>query len=169
MSDELNEVSEATNSEEELDLQEQDDTEDVEALKEQLSQAREAQRQILARAKKAEETLKARASQPKPEVDSNPTQSASNIEETVLLANGMSEELLEELKAVATVRKLSLIKAQQDPIFVAVKEKIEKDKKQAEASLPVSRGSGNFKVKKDFKSPGLSREEHKAMFDKLVS
>lgn len=86
-----------------------------------------------------------------------------NVEETVLLANGMPEELLGELKAVAAVRKTSLIKAQADPIFVAVKEKFEKDQKREDASLPASRGSGSAKPKKDFRSPGLTREEHMAM------
>lgn len=87
----------------------------------------------------------------------------SNVEETVLLANGMSEELLDKLKVVAQINKVTLIKAQNDPIFVAVKEKFEKDQKQKDASLPASRGSGAVKPKKDFLTPGLTREEHKAM------
>lgn len=90
-------------------------------------------------------------------------QASPNVEETVLLANGMPDELMVELKAVAAVRKLSLIKAQNDPIFVAVKEKFEKDQKREDASLPASRGSGAMKVKKDFTTPGLTREEHMAM------
>lgn len=90
-------------------------------------------------------------------------QSPLNVEETVLLANGMSEELLGELKAVAAVRKTSLIKAQSDPIFVAVKDNYEKVRKQESASLPASRGSGQVKARKTFNTPGLSREEHKAL------
>ena len=77
----------------------------------------------------------------------------------------MSDELLGELKAVAQARGIkSLIKAQTDPIFVAVKEKFEKDQKAKDASLPASRGSGSAKVKKDFNTPGLTREEHKELF-----
>ena len=92
------------------------------------------------------------------------TQTASpNVEETVLLAQGMPEELLAELKVISQVRKVSLIKAQTDPIFVAVKDKFEKDKKREDASLPASRSSGSAKPKKDFKTPGLSREDHMAM------
>ncbi len=90
-------------------------------------------------------------------------QTPANVEETVLLANGMSEELLGELKAVAAVRKTSLIKAQADPIFVAVKEKFEKEQKQKDASLGASRGAGAVKAQKTFTTPGLSRDEHKAM------
>ena len=87
-----------------------------------------------------------------------------NVEETVLLANGMPEELLTELKAVAQARGIkSLLKAQSDPIFVAVKEKHEKDQKQRDASLPASRGAGSVRIQKSVDAPGLSREEHMAM------
>jgi hypothetical protein len=86
-----------------------------------------------------------------------------NVEETVLLANGMPEELVAELKVVAQLRKTTLIKAQNDPIFVAVKEKFEKDQKQKGASLPASRGSGEVKAQKGFTTPGLTREEHKKL------
>lgn len=93
-----------------------------------------------------------------------PVSSQPNIEEVVLLANGMPEELLTELKAVAKARGItSLIKAQNDSIFVAVKDQFEKDKKQKDASLGASRGAGATKVKKDFATPGLSREDHRKM------
>lgn len=86
-----------------------------------------------------------------------------NVEETVLLANGMDEELLTQLKKVASINGTSLIKAQNDPIFVAVKEKFEKDKKRENASLPATRGSGSAKVQKGLDTPGLSRDEHKKL------
>lgn len=98
-----------------------------------------------------------------------PTATALNslqpsVEETVLLANGMPEELLKELKTVAKVRGMaSLLKAQNDPIFVAVKEKFEKDKKHKDASLAASRGAGGVAPQKSFNTPGLSREEHRKM------
>jgi hypothetical protein len=121
-------------------------------------------KKLYERAKKAEAALQAlrpKVQQPKPV--SQPA-SSSNIEETVLLANGMSEELLGELKAVAQARGIkSLIKAQTDSIFVAVKEKFEKEQRSKEASMGASRGSGNVKVRKTFNTPGLTREEHMAM------
>jgi len=161
---------EAIVPDEELELEENlDDTEDVEALKADLAKAREAQRQLTARAKRAEDALKAKASQPEPKKQTKPTQPASpqNVEETVLLANGMPEDLLEELKAVASVRNIGLIKAQNDPIFVAVKEKFEKDKKAEAASMGASRGSGTVKPKKTFNTPGLTEEEHREMVKNL--
>jgi hypothetical protein len=159
---------EATIPEEELDLElelgDDSEEEDIAAIKAKAEKMETFARQAVARAKKAEEenkSLKKTPLQPQP---ASPT----NVEETVLLANGMSEELLEELKAIAQVRKTSLIKAQADPIFVAIKEKIEKDKKQQEASLPASRGSGSAKPKKDFKTVGLTRDDHMALFNSAL-
>lgn len=123
-------------------------------------------KKLFERAKKAEAALKASKISPK-SVDVKQASSQS-VEETVLLANGMSDELMGELKAVAAVRKTSLIKAQNDPIFVAVKEKFEKDNKSKKASLGVSRGSGSVTPKKDFTTPGLSREEHMKMVKETV-
>ncbi len=98
-------------------------------------------------------------SSPKPETASSP----QAIEEVVLLSQGMPEDLMKELKVVAQVRGVSLLKAQADPIFVAVKEKFEQTEKHEAASLPASRGAGAPKVKKDYLTVGLSREEHKKM------
>lgn len=118
-------------------------------------------KKLFERAKKAEAELKALKGGNPPAKSASPQ---LNVEETVLLANGMAEELLTELKAVAKARGISsLIKAQADPIFVAVKEKFEKDKKQKDASLPAARGAGNVKPQKSFTSPNLSREEHRKM------
>jgi hypothetical protein len=98
----------------------------------------------------------------KPQTNSQP-----NVEETVLLANGMSEELLGELKAVAKVRGTSLLKAQADPLFIAAKDILERAQRSKEASLPGSRGSGSAKAEKNFGSPNLSREEHRQMIADL--
>ncbi len=106
-------------------------------------------------------------SQNKPQASSpqsSPAFAQHNVEETILLANGMSEELVKELKAVAKARGInSLLKAKTDPIFVAVQEKFEKDLKQREASLPASRGSGGVKAQKSVDSPGLARDEHRRL------
>lgn len=114
--------------------------------------------EIHGRAKKAEAELKALKSQPQ----------TPNVEETVLLANGMPEELLTQLKKVAAVSGTNLLKAQTDTIFVAIKEKFERDQKHEEASLPASRGAGQVKAQKGFNTPGLTREEHMAMFNKTL-
>ena len=112
-----------------------------------------------ARAKKAEALIIKNKKSP---VAEKPTEQAtpSNVEEIVLQANGMSDELLTQLKKVAAINGTSLIKAQNDPIFVAVKEKFEREKKSSAASLPATRGAGSAKVQKTANTPGLSREEH---------
>lgn len=97
------------------------------------------------------------------------TASPSNTEEVVILDKWIekgvpkAEELLVQLKKVAQVSGISLLKAQTDPIFVAVKEKFEKNYKLEQASLPASRGSGGVKASKTASTPGLTREEHKAI------
>lgn len=115
-----------------------------------------------ARAKKAEALIIKNKKAP---VAEKPTEQAtpSNVEEIVLQANGMSDELLTQLKKVAAINGTSLIKAQNDPIFVAVKEKFERETKQESASLGASKGAGSVKAQKTFATPGLSAEEHKKL------
>jgi hypothetical protein len=108
-----------------------------------------------------------KAQKPKVETPQAPQPTPSNVEELILQNSGMSDELISELKIVAALRKVSLIKAQHDPIFVAVKEKIEKDKKREDASLPAARGAGATKPKKDLRTEGLTREEHMALAKSL--
>lgn len=168
MDENPNEVQpEATTPDEELDLNvELDGTEDADALKQKLEDAQKKLEQfshVVARAKKAEEENKELKSKLTPPPSTQETSPQPSVEETVLLAQGMSEDLIAELKLRAPKYGGSLIKAQADPLFVAVKEKLEKDTKDKEASLPASRGSGSPKPKKDFNTPGISREEHKAM------
>lgn len=125
-------------------------------------------KKLFERAKKAEAELK--ALRPKVAVAPKPVSqpASTNVEETVLLANGMSEELLGELKAVAAVRKTSLIKAQADPIFVAIKDRLEKEQKSQNASMGASRSSGSVKAQKTFSTPGLTREEHMELVKKAL-
>ena len=132
----------------------------VETPEVDIAQVQATNKKLYERAKKAEAELKALRGNPV--AKSAPTSSV-NVEEVVLQAQGMSDELISELKAVAKVRGISLIKAQNDPIFVAVKENFEKEQKQKNASLPASRGAGVVKARKTPNTPGLTREEHKAL------
>lgn len=119
-------------------------------------------KRLFERAKKAEAEAKALRGN-RPPADQPSPSSQPNIEETVLLANGMPEELLTELKAVAGVRKLTLLKAQNDPLFVAIKDKFEKDQKHKAASLPASRGAGSVQAPKAVNTPNLARDEHRRL------
>ena len=152
-----------------VEVEQQDDT--VEVIEEdEASDAIETEEDALAKAQA--EAAKYRRlfekSQKKP-VEQTKTQATPlNVEETVLLATGMEESLLETLKKVAAVSGTSLIKAQNDPIFVAVKEKFEREKKSSSASLGASRGSGSVKAQKSFATPGLSREEHMKLAQEVL-
>ena len=131
-----------------------------------VAQLQATNKKLFERAKKAEQELKSLRTTPKP-IQQKPASPQLDVEETVLLANGMDEELLGQLKKVAQVQGLSLIKAQNDPLFIVVKSNFEKEKKQQEASLPASRGSGQQKPRKDFKTVGLTEAEHRAMVESL--
>lgn len=157
------EVDETTSSSGDENTEE--NTGDESDLAEELERERQARQQLTARAKKAEEDLKAlraQMSSEKPE-EKPETQSAPDVDERILKANGMPDELLRELKVVAQVRGVGLIEAQSDPIFSSLKDKYEKEQKASEAALGASKGSGQAKKKVDLKTPGLSREEHKAL------
>jgi len=143
----------------------QETTEDSEVNIEQLQATN---KKLYERAKKAEADLKAmKGSKP---AETKATQ-PPNIEEAAVIAalqvNGMSDELIDQLKKVAKVQGTSLLKAQNDSIFIAVKEKFEKDQKQKNASVGASRGSSALKPKKDLTTPGLTREEHMRMAKEL--
>jgi hypothetical protein len=81
----------------------------------------------------------------------------------------MPEELVKELKVIAQVRGISMIAAQKDSLFVAYKEKYESEKRQQDASLGASRGSGTAKPKKDSTTPNLTRAEHEQMFHEAMA
>lgn len=147
----------------ELETQNEEDTDSAEES-EDVDELAHAQAEAAKYRRLYEKSQKKPVQQPN-QAPQQPQTSPTDVEEVVLRANGMSDELLEQLKKVAQVQGTSLIKTQNDPIFVAVKEKFEKDKREKEASLPVSRGSGQQKPKKDFKTPGLSEAERKAMFE----
>lgn len=115
--------------------------------------------------------LLAKAAKPKPVVAAAPAVQTTpqaqtpvvDVDERVLKAQGMSDELLKQLKDVAALREVSLIDAQKDDLFVAIKEKFDKEQKTKAAALPPSRGSGSKKADKDLSTPGLTRDEHKAL------
>ena len=94
-----------------------------------------------------------------------PATSITDPIEAVLRVNGMSKELLEQLKKVSALTGKDLVDAQSDPIFIAVKDTIEKEQKREDASLPASRGAGTVKPKVGFNTPNLTREQHMALIN----
>jgi hypothetical protein len=130
-----------------------------------VEQVQATNKRLFERAKKAEAELKAlkQGNLPKPEAKPQANAPLIDVDERILKANGMPDELLSELRVIAALRGVSVIDAQNDHLFVATKEKFDKDSKSKAASMGASRGSGQIKVQKTFASTGLSREEHMAM------
>lgn len=89
--------------------------------------------------------------------------SSVDVDERILKASGMDDDLLKQLKDIATLRGVSLIDAQKDDLFVAVKTQYEKNLASKGAAMPPSRGSGTPKPKVTLTTPGLTREQHKAL------
>ena len=93
---------------------------------------------------------------------------SENVDERILKSQGMDDELLKELKRVAQFNEQDLFTAKSDPMFVAIQERIERERADKAASLGASKGSGQGKPKKDVSSPGLSAEEHKRLWKQKV-
>jgi hypothetical protein len=133
-----------------------------------VSKLQSSNKKLYERAKAAEDKLKAikqlgNSPTPTAKVE-QPTASPSiDVDERILKAQGMSDALLQQLKDVATLRKISLIDAQKDVLFVAVKSDYEKKEKSKAASVGASRGSGNIPVQKTLNTAGLTRDEHRAL------
>ena len=174
MSELDNEVLEATNSNEEENLEVEEietDGDDVDALREAIEKKDAFAKQAIARAKKAEAELKAFKANKPEEASQNINNQTSNlsVEETVLKAQGMSSDLLDELKKIAQVTGKELIEAQADPYFIAIKQAKEDELKSAQAKLGSSKGSGSRKQEKTLQTPGLSEEEFKALWKEKMN
>jgi hypothetical protein len=117
---------------------------------------------LFERAKKAEAELKALKGTKAP--TQQPSSEPQNVEETVLKANGMSDELLRQLKDIAKIRGVSLLDAQKDTLFVAVKNEYDAKEKSKAANVGSSRGSGSPAPKATLATPRLSQADHKALF-----
>lgn len=93
---------------------------------------------------------------------------SGDVDERILKSQGMDDELLKELKRVARFNEQDLITAKSDPMYVAIQERIERERADKAAALGASKGSGQGKPKKDVSSPGLSADEHKRLWKQKV-
>jgi hypothetical protein len=87
-------------------------------------------------------------------------------EEAIVFAQGYSEAEVEQAKKVATLENISLPAALTNDLFVTWKAKRDAQLKQEKAQLGVSRGARSS-VKKTIDAPGLSDDDHKALFQEL--
>ena len=149
-----------TESEEEVDSEESAEEVDYKLeLERERKKAYELQQRL-----KKEKAKKDRADLSSPDV---PLQ-ANAIQEQVLRAQGMPEDMINVLKTVSEDKGVDLITAQKDDYFLYRKEKFEKEQRDKEAQLGASKGSGAGKPRKDFRTPGLSADEHRKMFNQAM-
>lgn len=143
----INEVEETTEEEVETTTQEADEVDwKAEALKWQAIAKRKAKQHI---------------AQPVPKQTLQ--ENYLTREEGILIAKGMDDENLSQLKVIAKGKGISLLEAEKDPLFVSYFEKSQKEKKSEQAKLGASKGSSYKETKPEFKS-GLTREEHMALW-----
>jgi len=156
--------------EELVDLEEEDTEEDdQEEVAEPEVDVRESQefKDVLARAKKAEaelKTLKVKKAPAPQEI--NNALSAEDVDKKILQSQGVSEDLIEKLERIAQINGTSVLAAQSDPIYIAMKQQKEAEEKNAKASLGASKGSGQVKGRKTTATPNLKDEEHKELWRK---
>lgn len=131
---------------------------DVEKLKETNSK-------LYARTKEAEAELKKLRSQPKTEAKSVPTTNANYVSREELdlaiiqTKNGYDDELIDNLKVISKGKGVSLIQAQEDPLFKLMLTQKEAEMKKAQSNLGASKGSTSNNAKKIGE---MTREEHQA-------
>lgn len=88
-----------------------------------------------------------------------------DVDERILVNQGIDDEVLAELKDIAKAKRMSLIDARNTPVFKAFEKQFEEEKKTESARLGASKGSGTRREQKTFKTPGLSKEEHRKMWE----
>lgn len=106
---------------------------------------------------------KAKQVAPQTEQKQNLTNQYLTREEGILIAKGIDEESLNQLKSIAKGKEISLLEAEKDPLFLTYFDKVQKDKRAEQAKLGTSKGSAFKETKETFK-PGLTREEHMALW-----
>lgn len=90
------------------------------------------------------------------------------IEVKILKSKGVSDDDINELKALAKVRGKSLLEVEtSDPIWLSIKETRESEAKAKQARLGASRSSGTAKQEKTTNTPNISSEDHKNLWKEL--
>jgi len=93
-----------------------------------------------------------------PEKKSITNSSQLTRDEALLIAQGYSEDDLEQLQLVSRGANVSLKEAKEHPLFISYLEKQEADKKSKKATMGASKGSA---MKKTVDIGAMSEEDHK--------
>ena len=128
----------------------------------------EANKKLYARLKKEQEARKAAEEQLKNLQSNNQVANQSiSREEVILLAKGFSDEDLQMAQGIAKGFGIPLSKAVEHEMFTTYKGKKEAEAKANKAKLGASNSSGSRKD--DSVRPGMSDEDHKELWKKIVS
>ena len=100
----------------------------------------------------------------KPPVEEPKTSTGPDAEELKLIARGLSDEEIDEAKAIAKGKGITLVEALKTPIFVLFQNNLKEEQKKEAAKLGASHGSGQTSMENPVK-PGMTRDEHKKSFD----
>ena len=88
-------------------------------------------------------------------------------DEGILYSKGFEDDEVEYAQKVATLQGVKLTEAVKDPLFTTWKSNKDADFKKQQAQLGTSKGAKTT-IKKSFDTPGLSDEDHKALFKETV-
>lgn len=102
---------------------------------------------------------------PKKEEPKQAETSSLSRQEAILIARGLDETSLEKANKIAQVEGVTLLEAVEGDVFKAWKTAEEQRQKAEEAKLGASSKSGKSAKQKDVTTPGLSREEHKKLWN----
>lgn len=164
-------VEETTDSTQVTENEEQTEVFDLEAednSPDEVEKLREMNKKLFERAKKAEAKLKAGTPNVKAPITNKPGATREQVQEEILRSQGLTDDLITELKKVASLNQTDLFTAQKDDVFIAIKERREKQKKSEDARLGAARGVAKAVPKKTTTTPGLSDEEHERMFKEAL-
>lgn len=156
-------------SDEETQEENQEATEDVdEESRAEVEKYKKIAEDQKVRAEKAESKLKKSKSSvetetPKKETSTQTEGDSLSRDEAKLYARGLTDEQVDKVAQIAKMEDITLDEASKSDYYTIWNDKQEKEQKQEKAQMRASRG-GKAEVKKTFDTPGLSQEEHKALW-----
>ena len=132
----------------------------VELTVEDYKKLEEKNKSLFQRAKRAEEEAK-KLRQPKETLQTKEVSSGLTREEAILIAKGVSEEVLTEASEYAKFKGITLKAAMEAPLIVALSDKIKQEERRNGALLGASNGSGKNTGGDLSQVVGMTEGEHR--------
>ena len=132
----------------------------IELTVEDYKKLEEKNKSLFQRAKRAEEEAK-KLRQPKETLQTKEVSSGLTREEAILIAKGVSEEVLTEASEYAKFKGITLKAAMEAPLIVALSDKIKQEERRNGALLGASNGSGKNTGGDLSQVVGMTEEEHR--------